>query len=331
MLAFFYGENVWAVKAAVKQVVAAALAKLPGAVTSALDLEQPEKASELLQDLKNDTLFASPKVVIATGLFASPVAAELLTWLGYYANSSADNLAIILWEAQTKAALEKKAAKTFTTISQLAKPAKAIAAPKAEALAEWARAKFDGANIKIQPAALRQLLAAVGESPAKLENEANKLIAYASGANSSPARELTSQEVGRLIATELPLNNFALIDAVAEKNIRQAVELWHRYLVQGEDPYAFLGLLIYQFRNLLRVKALSQSAVTLADMPRQITLHPFVLRKTYQQARGFELKTLVSIYQALGGLEVGFKTGQIDLVPTISKLILEIGNSPSTL
>ncbi len=329
MLAFFYGENVWAVKAAVKQVVAAALAKLPGAVTSALDLEQPEKASELLQDLKNDTLFASPKVVIATGLFASPVAAELLTWLGYYANSSADNLAIILWEAQTKAALEKKAAKTFTTISQLAKPAKAIAAPKAEALAEWAKAKFDGANIKIQPAALRQLLAAVGESPAKLENEADKLIAYANSA--SPVGELTSQEVGRLVATELPLNNFALIDAVAEKNTRQAVELWHRYLVQGEDPYAFLGLLIYQFRNLLRVKALSQSAVTLADMPRQITLHPFVLRKTYQQARGFELKTLVSIYQALGGLEVGFKTGQIDLVPTISKLILEIGNSPSTL
>ena len=329
MLAFFYGENVWAVKAAVKQVVAAALAKLPGAVTSALDLEQPEKASELLQDLKNDTLFASPKVVIATGLFASPVAAELLTWLGYYANSSADNLAIILWEAQTKAALEKKAAKTFTTISQLAKPAKAIAAPKAEALAEWAKAKFDGANIKIQPAALRQLLAAVGESPAKLENEADKLIAYANSA--SPVGELTSQEVGRLVATELPLNNFALIDAVAEKNTRQAVELWHRYLAQGEDPYAFLGLLIYQFRNLLRVKALSQSAVTLADMPRQITLHPFVLRKTYQQARGFELKTLVSIYQALGGLEVGFKTGQIDLVPTISKLILEIGNSPSTL
>ena|SRR3989344_4259499 len=329
MLAFFYGENVWAVKAAVKQVVAAALAKLPGAVTSALDLEQPEKASELLQDLKNDTLFASPKVVIATGLFASPVAAELLTWLGYYANSSADNLAIILWEAQTKAALEKKAAKTFTTISQLAKPAKAIAAPKAEALAEWAKAKFDGANIKIQPAALRQLLAAVGESPAKLENEADKLIAYANSA--SPVGELTSQEVGRLVATELPLNNFALIDAVAEKNTRQAVELWHRYLVQGEDPYAFLGLLIYQFRNLLRVKALSQSAVTLADMPGQVKLHPFVLRKTHQQARGFELKTLVSIYQALGGLEVGFKTGQIDLVPTISKLILEIGNSPSTL
>ena len=329
MLAFFYGENVWAVKAAVKQVVAAALAKLPGAVTSALDLEQPEKASELLQDLKNDTLFASPKVVIATGLFASPVAAELLTWLGYYANSSADNLAIILWEAQTKAALEKKAAKTFTTISRLAKPAKAIAAPKAEALAEWAKAKFDGANIKIQPAALRQLLAAVGESPAKLENEADKLIAYANSA--SPVGELTSQEVGRLVATELPLNNFALIDAVAEKNTRQAVELWHRYLVQGEDPYAFLGLLIYQFRNLLRVKALSQSAVTLADMPGQVKLHPFVLRKTHQQARGFELKTLVSIYQALGGLEVGFKTGQIDLVPTISKLILEIGNSPSTL
>lgn len=338
MISFFYGANTWAVRAA-------AVAKLKDSQldcpVSVLDLTTVEAVAELLLDLKNQTLFANPKALLVVNLFGADQLAALLAALADYQKSGANNLAVAICEFDSKAGLSKKFAKEFTALNKLAKPSQAVAEPSSKELESWASAEFARAGVRISSAVVRRLVALTGtpqsrltaiagQATEKLATEVAKLIAYQARPNfpgeNLGGRSVTSEELDLLIKTELPLNHFALIDAVAERNTRQAVDLWHQYLNQGEDPYAFLGLLVYQFRNLLQVKTLSDQGVSTANLAQSIKLHPFVLRKTEQQARGFTLEALVAIYQQLGATELAAKTGQVDLIPAISRLILEIAH-----
>jgi len=127
-----------------------------------------------------------------------------------------------------------------------------------------------------------------------------------------------TKEFERAKVKEKPADNFALIDAIGARDIKKALIYLNQTLAEGGEPHAVLGQIIYQFRNLLKVKD-----VPAADLVK-IGLHPFVARKTSQQVRRFELEELKRIYQRLTELDTKSKTGQIDLSAGLFQFLLEI-------
>ena len=110
-----------------------------------------------------------------------------------------------------------------------------------------------------------------------------------------------------------PKNNFALTDAIANKEKIKALALLDQRLSEGEDPQAILGLVAYQFRVLLKIKSLVKKAVPYGSLARLANLHPFVIRKNYENARRFELEDLKRIYRELCDADINTKNGTLNL------------------
>lgn len=158
-----------------------------------------------------------------------------------------------------------------------------------------------------------ELIMAYAFYPAsELEKKDKKLLSFLK----KEAEEI--KEFEKKVSSEKRLDRFALIDAIGTKDIRKAIISLNQALEEGEDPQAILGLIIYQFRNLLKVKSLPAADLAKAG------LHPFVTRKTSQQARQFELDELKKIYRHLSELDLKSKTGQIDLSAGLFQFILTI-------
>ena len=83
-------------------------------------------------------------------------------------------------------------------------------------------------------------------------------------------------------------------------------------------------MLVYQFRNLLLVKSEIERGVQFQALAQTIKLHPFVLRKSFEQGRGFTLMALKRIYERLLELDVATKSGRIDAQVALDLVVGEI-------
>jgi len=94
---------------------------------------------------------------------------------------------------------------------------------------------------------------------------------------------------------------FKLADFVCQKNSSLALSLLEELLQNQTAGYEILGVLIFQFRNVLGVKLK-------ADFVKKE--HPFVLKKSVVFAGNFKEEELLEIYKKLAEADVKIKTGQ---------------------
>jgi DNA polymerase III delta subunit len=76
-------------------------------------------------------------------------------------------------------------------------------------------------------------------------------------------------------------------------------------------------MIVYQFRNLLRVKSLTNptagGVVPYAEIIKKTGLNPYVVKKTYEQCKKYELAELKNIFSGLAALDIETKSGRLDL------------------
>jgi DNA polymerase-3 subunit delta len=68
----------------------------------------------------------------------------------------------------------------------------------------------------------------------------------------------------------------------------------------------------YQFRNLLIIKDLLEKRIPYEVIVKKSALHPFVVKKSYEQCRGFSFTELKKIYQRIFQVDLDIKTGRIE-------------------
>ena len=101
---------------------------------------------------------------------------------------------------------------------------------------------------------------------------------------------------------------------------RQALHLLHQHLEKGESPVYLLAMINYQFRNILEIKDLLERGLPLS----RSLLHPFVARKSFQQAQRFSFDELKKIYRKIFEIDYGMKTGKIEPQTALDLFISEI-------
>ncbi|MFA4817850.1 MAG: DNA polymerase III subunit delta [Parcubacteria group bacterium] len=178
--------------------------------------------------------------------------------------------------------------------------------------------KIDEKN-SISLTALEKLLAFAGEDMHLLNNEIEKLSAYAGG------KTITEEDVELLVRANLGSNIFNTIDAIGANNKKEALALLHRHLEKGEDPFYLLSMFVYQFRNLLKVADFkNQFGADEYAISRESKMHPFVVKKSLAQIRNFSFDKLKNIYQKLGELDTAVKTGKVEIKMGLDKFIVEL-------
>lgn len=186
------------------------------------------------------------------------------------------------------------------------------------------RAKEKGAEIDLQAA--HELASFVGNNLRLLDRELEKLATYVDG-----QRPINNEDVHRLVPYVHEANIFEMTDALGQRDGPKASQLLHRMLDGGYDPLYLLGMIVRQFRIMIRAKDLAERGIHPNDIPTRLGLKPFVARKGLSQAARFSMSQLETIYRRLWETDVSIKTGQMEPVLALDLLVAGLCGSSEPL
>ena len=182
----------------------------------------------------------------------------------------------------------------------------------------WAVKQFENTQAKVNNDAVDLLLNYAGNNLWQISNEIKKLVNFKLGA------VIQKADVELLVKPKIEVDIFRTIDALAEKNKKQAMNLLYKHLDNGEKPLYLLSMIAYQFKNLLVVKELSEKGMMYASIVKKSGLHPFVVKKTYFQCRQFTFLELKNIYQRIFTMDSDIKIGKIEPETALDLLVAKI-------
>ena len=114
-----------------------------------------------------------------------------------------------------------------------------------------------------------------------------------------------------------------MVEAVAMKNQKKALDYYYDLLALKEPPMRILYLLTRQFKLLLEVKDLVEKRYDKSSIAKTVGLHPFVAGKYMQQCRTFEKKELRNILEEAVDTEEMVKTGRLNDVMSVELFIVK--------
>lgn len=189
------------------------------------------------------------------------------------------------------------------------------AIPRGGNYVQWLQKRCLALGGTIKPDAARLLASWVFENPLLADQELRKLIAYVDG-----EREIDVNDIEALTPFQAQSDIFALVDSIGERDGKQAQRLLV-HLFDAEDSGFVFGMIVRQFRLLLIASDAVRTGKSLDD---SLSLPQFVLSKLGAQVRSFTDDELKDIYAQLLDLDVGSKTGTIELETGLDALIATI-------
>ncbi len=199
---------------------------------------------------------------------------------------------------------------------------KAFQPPKEGALPGWIRRRVEGKGGRISSEAVTLLAALVGNDLRQLDQEIEKLLLYADG------QQVTSRDVRLLVSRARETSIFDLVDQVGRRRTDVALRLLHQLLDEGEAPLYLLAMLARQVRILIQVSELREQGVGQHEIAGRLKLHPYVVKKGWNQARNFSLAQLEAAHERLVETDWAIKTGEMEDVLALEMLIVRLTAAP---
>jgi len=174
-----------------------------------------------------------------------------------------------------------------------------------ERLVRWVKGEFQKRKNPVGQMVVEKLVEFVGNDLWQMDNEIEKLACFKNGG------KIEIKDVEMLVKPKIETDIFKTIDAIAKKDKKKAFLLLHKHLAKGESPLYLLSMIAFQFRNLLVVKDLMEKQKPYYSILKELKIHPFLLRKSYQQAGSFSYTELKKIYQKIFQVDLDIKTGKL--------------------
>ena len=185
-------------------------------------------------------------------------------------------------------------------------------------LARWIKNRAQDKGLELTSEAVQVLATHVGCDLRLMDQELEKLSAYADG-----QRAISGADIRQMVSSVREADIFEMVDALGQRDVRRATVLLHQMLDEGKAPLYLLTMIVRQFRIMIQVKELSTLGFSTAEAARQLRLHEFVVRKCLGQARSVSFEQLCSIYDSLAEYDAAIKTGRIDDTLALDLLIAE--------
>lgn len=182
----------------------------------------------------------------------------------------------------------------------------------------WLRSELEKNYLKADASAQNLLLSYIGNDLWRQSSEIKKLAAF------KKDQLLSKEDVELQVRPQIENNIFKTIEAIAFKNKKEASQLLHGHLDNGDSPLYLLSMIAYQFRNLLIIKDLIVKKKPYSAILKKSGLHPFVVQKTYSLCNRFDFLELKKIYLRIFQMDSGIKVGKIDPETALDLLVSEI-------
>lgn len=187
-----------------------------------------------------------------------------------------------------------------------------------KSLVRWIVGSLNRENKKITQSAAALFLTKTGADMENIQRELEKLICYVGERDS-----INIEDVEAICTTVITNNIFEMIDAIAKKQQKKALELYYDLLTLKEPPMRILFLITRQFNLLLQVKDLARLGFNAAETAKKAGLHSFVAGKYVSQSKSFDSKWLADAVEICAGTEEAVKTGRINDILSVELLIVQ--------
>jgi DNA polymerase III subunit delta len=193
--------------------------------------------------------------------------------------------------------------------------------PKGATLDRWITQRAKTNDVKITTEATQLLTNFIGNNLRLLANEIDKLAMYV-----GTGKTIGAEDVRRLSAQVQEARIFDLTDALAQRNRKQALNILHDLLADGEPPLKLISTITSQVRSLLLVKELSQKGMRTPQIASQLGLAPFIVDKSYRQVNNFSLTQLENVYHQLLETDAALKRSRLTPEMALDFLVVQFAS-----
>jgi DNA polymerase III subunit delta len=119
---------------------------------------------------------------------------------------------------------------------------------------------------------------------------------------------------------------FDLTDALAQRNRKQALDLLHDLLADGEPPLRLISTITSQVRSLLLAKELAADGMQAQQIASETGMAPFVAEKALRQVGKFQMAQLEGAYRQLLATDAALKRSRMTPEMALDLLVVNFGN-----
>ncbi len=165
---------------------------------------------------------------------------------------------------------------------------------------------------------LELFLDKTGSDMQNIRGELEKLLCYCMDRDA-----VTAQDIEAICTKQVSGQIFEMINAVAERRQKAAMELYYDLLTLKEPPMRILYLIARQFNLLLQVKELKNKGYDANTIGGKVGLAGFIARKYVAQAAKFREEDLRRALTDCVETEEAVKTGRMNDVMSVELLIVK--------
>ncbi len=173
---------------------------------------------------------------------------------------------------------------------------------KGNVMAQFARGEAKNRGHVMAPDAADALLDALGDDLAAVEDAVERMSLYV-----GPGQRIGGEAVMACVTRVRADTIWALVDAVAVKNQRQALGAAASLLRDREPPLRILAMLSRQLRMVAKAREALAKGATAEEAAKAAGAPPFKGRALKQAARRFRLPDLESAFDVLGRTDLQLK------------------------
>ncbi|GCE14329.1 DNA polymerase III subunit delta [Tengunoibacter tsumagoiensis] len=195
------------------------------------------------------------------------------------------------------------------------------ALPKGNALESWITKRAKSLEVKIASDANSLLANFIGNNLRLLANELDKLATYVGKGGT-----ISIEDVRQLSAQVQEARIFDLTDALAQRNRKQALNILHDLLADGEPPLKLISTITTQVRSLMLVKELAQKGMRGPQIASTLGLAPFIAEKSLRQVGNFQPAQLENTYRQLLATDAALKRSRLTPEMALDLLVIQFGS-----
>ncbi len=306
-----YGDEKFLVKEAFDEIVNNTVSEADRAMNLDYFLGKDVNPDSIIDALNTLSFFATNRCVVVrdTGLLKKSANVDDLSKA---LEDVPENTYIVFVEEVDKTSKLYKAIQKFGVVYEMQ-------TPKESDLVAFVENLVKNKNSKIDKGSVIYFLRTVENDMVVINNEIEKLVAFTLNKG-----KIEKADIDLVCTKSLQIEIFKLMDAIGNKEIQTALEIYNNMIFAKEPVLRILAMLARQVKLILLSKELSEQGFNMNDISAKIGVHSFVAKGCIQQSRNFSKNTLYSTLMALAELEVKIKTGKIKDVIGLETLIVSM-------
>ena len=192
---------------------------------------------------------------------------------------------------------------------------------KADTLFRWILGILKREGKNITRSTMELFLEKTGDDMENISMELEKLLCY-----TMDREVITSEDVETICTTQTVNKVFAMVDAIAEKQQKKALDLYYDLLTLKEAPMRILFLISRQFHILLLVKELRNQGYNGSTLAEKASVPPFTVKNYVRQAGYFTMDQLRRGITLMVETEEAVKTGKLSDTLAVELIIVQMSN-----